>query len=145
MTSEEIKPFDPTIPQQEVDRLFRKLKDTRLPQTPIVPDAGEDYGPSLEWINKLYTYWSEQYSWEKAQGQISGWKHYKTEIEGLSVHFVHERAKVGEGKDGEKREVVPLLMVHGWPGTWFEYVLYSFCISLVCFRRNEDGDGSNER
>ena len=41
---EEIKPFDPTIPKEEVDRLFRKLKDTRLPEKPIVPDADWDYG-----------------------------------------------------------------------------------------------------
>jgi len=40
----EINPFDPNVPKDEVDRLFRKLKDTRLPQNPIVPDAGEDYG-----------------------------------------------------------------------------------------------------
>lgn len=40
----EVKPFNPEIPQEEVDRLFRKLKDTRLPEIPIVPDAGEDYG-----------------------------------------------------------------------------------------------------
>jgi hypothetical protein len=40
----DIKPFDPTIPREEVDRLFRKLADTRLPETPIVPDAGDDYG-----------------------------------------------------------------------------------------------------
>jgi hypothetical protein len=39
-----IKPFDPTIPREEVDRLFRKLKDTRLPEVPVVPDAGDDYG-----------------------------------------------------------------------------------------------------
>lgn len=40
----DIKPFNPQIPQEEVDRLFRKLRDTRLPKNPIVPDAGEDYG-----------------------------------------------------------------------------------------------------
>jgi hypothetical protein len=40
----DIKPFDPTIPKDEVDRLFRKLADTRLPKIPIVPDAGDDYG-----------------------------------------------------------------------------------------------------
>jgi hypothetical protein len=40
----DIKPFDPTIPKQEVDRLFRKLADTRLPEIPVVPDAGDDYG-----------------------------------------------------------------------------------------------------
>lgn len=40
----DIQTFDPTIPKEEVDRLFRKLADTRLPQFPVVPDAGEDYG-----------------------------------------------------------------------------------------------------
>jgi hypothetical protein len=40
----EIKPFDPTIDEEEVQRLFRKLGDTRLPEQPIVPDAGWDYG-----------------------------------------------------------------------------------------------------
>lgn len=40
----EVEPFDPNIPQEEVDRLFTKLKDTRLPEIPIVPDARDDYG-----------------------------------------------------------------------------------------------------
>lgn len=40
----QIEPFNPSIPRDEVDRLLRKLKDTRLPKDPIVPDAGEDYG-----------------------------------------------------------------------------------------------------
>jgi hypothetical protein len=40
----DIKPFDPTIPKDDVDRLFRKLADTRLPEIPVVPDAGDDYG-----------------------------------------------------------------------------------------------------
>lgn len=40
----EIQSFDPTVPQDEVDRLFRKLRDARLPKNPIVPDAGDDYG-----------------------------------------------------------------------------------------------------
>jgi hypothetical protein len=40
----DIRSFDPNIPKDEVDRLFRKLKDTRLPQIPVVPDAGDDHG-----------------------------------------------------------------------------------------------------
>jgi hypothetical protein len=111
-----ITPFDPNIPQPEVDRLFRKLGDTRLPTQPIVPDAGEEYGPSLEWVQKLYDHWLNKFDWEKSQKQISGWKHYTTEIEGLKVHFVHETAKKSKGSG----KAVPLLLVHGWPGTWFE-------------------------
>jgi hypothetical protein len=120
--ADKITPFDPTIPQSEVDRLFRKLADTKLPTQPIVPDAGEDYGPSLEWVHKLYDHWLNQFDWKRAQKQISGWKHYTTEIEGLKVHFIHEKA--------ERRDALPLLLVHGWPGTWFEYVV-SFSIFLL--------------
>ena len=40
----DIAAFDPEIPRDEVERMFRKLRDTRLPSEPIVPDAGDDYG-----------------------------------------------------------------------------------------------------
>lgn len=50
--SKKIKSFDPNIPKDEVDRLFRKLKDTRLPEQPIVPDAGWDYG-TVDFITSL--------------------------------------------------------------------------------------------
>ena len=44
----DIRIFCPKIPKSKVDRLWRKLEDTRLPEYPIVPDAGDDYGPPLE-------------------------------------------------------------------------------------------------
>lgn len=46
-----IRPFKIDIPQSEVDRLQRKLRDTRIPQKPIIPDAGEDYG---KWTIHIY-------------------------------------------------------------------------------------------
>ena len=52
--SKEIKSFDPNIQKDEVDRRFRKLKDTRLPEQPIVPDAGWDYG-TVDLIATLMT------------------------------------------------------------------------------------------
>jgi hypothetical protein len=76
-------------------------------------------GPSLDWVEKLYNAWLQDFSWEKAQAQISEWKHFTTEIEGMKVHFIHERARK------RAKEAVPLLMVHGWPGTFFEYVYLS--------------------
>jgi hypothetical protein len=44
MSSLDIRPFEVNIPTNEVERLKRKLKDTRLPKRPIVPDAGDRYG-----------------------------------------------------------------------------------------------------
>jgi hypothetical protein len=71
-------------------------------------------GPSLEWINKLKSYWQDTYSWPEAQKQVSEWHHFTTEVENLKVHFIHEKARTRQS------EAIPLLLVHGWPGTFFE-------------------------
>ncbi|KAH9886790.1 Alpha/Beta hydrolase protein [Xylariomycetidae sp. FL2044] len=110
-----IKEFDPTVPQPEVERLWRKLKDTRLPQKSIVPDAGVEYGPPMDWVHKLYDKWCNEFDWAAAQKKISSFKHYTAEIAGLKIHFVHEPAK----RDPDK--AIPLLLVHGWPGSWYEF------------------------
>ena len=47
MAASDIHPFRVDIPKAEVDRLKRKLDDTRLPPREIVPGAGEKYGMSL--------------------------------------------------------------------------------------------------
>lgn len=44
MADSDIVPFKVDIPRAEVDRLKRKLKDTRLPPKEIVPGAGDKYG-----------------------------------------------------------------------------------------------------
>ncbi|GME59877.1 Epoxide hydrolase-like protein [Neofusicoccum parvum] len=113
----EIKPFDPTVPQDDVDRLFRKLADTRLPQHPIVPDSADndDYGAPLDWARRLKEYWESEYDWSKAQKEISSWHHFTTHIEGIDLHFIHEKAAPSSSKP------IPLLLVHGWPGSFYEF------------------------
>lgn len=44
MADSDIVPFKVDIPRSEVDRLKRKLQDTRLPPQEIVPGAGNKYG-----------------------------------------------------------------------------------------------------
>ncbi|KAK8062101.1 glucose-regulated protein precursor [Apiospora hydei] len=117
MTSTEIREFDPTIPTEEVERLWRRLRDTRLPETPVVPDAGDDYGPPLDWVHKLFAKWRDDFDWDAAQRRICRWKHYTTTIEDLRVHFVHQPA----AKKHWQHRAIPLLLVHGWPGSWYEF------------------------
>lgn len=38
----------------------------------------------------------------------SRYNHYKVEIEGLDVHFIHHRS--------ERADAIPLILCHGWPG-----------------------------
>ncbi|KAI0394736.1 Alpha/Beta hydrolase protein [Xylariaceae sp. FL0594] len=130
----EIHSFDPTIPQPEVDRLWRKLRDTRLPEQPVVPDAGDDYGPPLDWIHQLYGYWANNFDWDTAQRRIASWKNYTTEIEGLTIHFVHQPSR--------QDDAIPLLLAHGWPGSWFEF---SRCIDPLSNPAGDDTSTSQSR
>ncbi|KAL0260397.1 hypothetical protein SLS55_004083 [Diplodia seriata] len=116
-----IKPFDPTVSQDEVDRLFRKLKDSRLPPYPIVPDSADndDYGASLDWARRLKDFWETKYDWSKAQEEIKGWHHFTTRIEGIDVHFIHEKAVTPLSSPSSKP--IPLLLIHGWPGSFYEF------------------------
>lgn len=114
MTDSDIKPFKVDIPREEVDRLKRKLKDTRLPPKEIVPNAGSRYGPTYEWGRTLYEAWINDFDWYEHQAQINTAPSYLYEHgEGLKIHFVHARS--------DRTDAIPLLMVHGWPGSFYEF------------------------
>ena len=57
MPEKDIEPFKVDISKDEVDRLQRKLNDTRIPPKPIVPDAEDKYGPRYEWGKSLFEAW----------------------------------------------------------------------------------------
>lgn len=120
MIDTQINLFDPTVSQDEVDRLFRKLKDTRLPEYPIVPDSADndDYGAPLDWARRLKEYWETQYDWTKTQEEICSWHYFKTRIEGIDIHFVHEKAAASPSSTAKP---IPLLLVYGWPGSFYEF------------------------
>ncbi|KAL9064782.1 MAG: hypothetical protein Q9157_007712 [Trypethelium eluteriae] len=109
----QIKPFKVDIAQSEVDRLYEKLRDTRVPTQDIVPGAGSDYGFPTEWATELYNYWLKSYSWQKAEDDLNQWPHFTTEIEDINVHFIHQRSAAPNA--------IPLLLVHGWPGSFHEF------------------------
>lgn len=113
MADADITPFKVDIPTEEVERLKRKLKDTRLPPRAIVPDAGTRYGPTYEWCSNLYHAWRDSYDWYDAQKQMNSAPNYTTRIEDIKIHFVHARA--------ERADAIPLIMCHGWPGSFYEF------------------------
>ncbi|OJJ79309.1 epoxide hydrolase family protein [Aspergillus glaucus CBS 516.65] len=108
-----IQPFQINIPKEEVDRLNQKLKDTRFPGGPIVADAGTRYGPPYEWAQTLYNTWINDFDWYSVQNDINKYPQYTNSIENLNIFFLHARA--------ERPNAIPLLMVHGWPGCFWEF------------------------
>lgn len=93
--------------------LKERLAKTRY-VTPL-EDSQFNYGfPGTE-LRKVVDYWRTKYDWRKEEAKLNAYPQFLTQIEGLDVHFIRVRptkpAKV----------VVPLLVVHGWPGSVLEY------------------------
>ena len=113
MSSEEIKPFTVRIEEEEVDRLYDKIRDTRHPTQDVVPGAGEDYGLPTTWAEELTYYWVRHYTWLFAQNRINQFSHFMTSIEDLDIHFIHQKSS--------KPDAIPILLIHGWPGSFHEF------------------------
>jgi len=114
MAESHIKPLNVDISIEEVDRLKRKLKDTRLPPKEIVPNAASSYGPTYEWAKNLYEAWVNDFDWFEHQDQINTAPHFiYTHSEDLKIHFLHARS--------DRDDAIPLIMVHGWPGSFYEF------------------------
>ncbi len=107
-----IEPFRVDVDDTILDDLRARLRNTRFPAQ--LPDAGWDYGTEREYLRQLVTYWAEEYDWPARQARMNAFDHFRTEIDGTGVHFLHAPSPV-EG-------ALPLLLTHGWPGSFVEFL-----------------------
>lgn len=109
-----VEPFKIDIPEFEIAHAKQLGQLTRLPGSNEFQGAGWDYGTPLSHLNQLKDYWLGDYNWTKEQEWLNSFKQYTVEIEDLRVHYVHEASA--------SSEAIPLLMLHGWPGSFHEYL-----------------------
>lgn len=57
-------------------------------------------------------YWRHSYDWRAWEAKLNGMSQFTTHVGGVMLHFVHERSS--------RADAVPLLLLHGWPGSFFE-------------------------
>lgn len=107
-----IRPFTLDIPQAELDDLQRRLAATRWPEKEAVPDWTQ--GSPLAKVQALVEHWRTRYDWRRAEARLNALGQFKTEIDGLDIHFLHVRSKY--------QTALPLLITHGWPGSVMEFM-----------------------
>ena len=100
-----ITPFTINIPQSALDDLRRRLDLTRWPNRQTVSDWSQ--GVPLEKARALIEYWRTRYDWRRAEKTINSFAQYRTEIDGIGIHFIHVRSK--------QEDALPVVH-HGWPG-----------------------------
>lgn len=106
-----MRPFRIEIPQDALDDLNSRLEHTRWPDEHGV---GWERGVPLGYLRELVRYWREDYDWRAAESKLNSYPQFITEIDGAQVHFMHVRSP--------ERHAVPLLLTHGWPGSFVEFL-----------------------
>ncbi|XP_056616588.1 epoxide hydrolase 1 isoform X2 [Triplophysa dalaica] len=94
--------------------LYRRIDQTRY--TDPLEDCRFHYGFNSAYLRNVVSYWRHQFDWGKQVQMINQYPHFKTKIEGLDVHFIHVKPAQTPGQ-----KVLSLMMVHGWPGSFFEF------------------------
>jgi epoxide hydrolase len=105
-------PFLPQIDQSVLDDLQARLSNSRLPESETVSDWSQ--GIPLSYVRELLDYWRDGYDWRRCEAALQRWPHFKAEIDGLPIHFMHIKS--------ERADARPLIMTHGWPGSVLEFL-----------------------
>ena len=105
-----VQPYKIEIPDSVLDDLKSRLERTRWPDE--LPGTGWDYGSNLDYVKELVEYWRTKFDWHAQEKLINSFSHFKSEVDGLNIHFIHEK--------GKGPNPMPLVITHGWPGTFFE-------------------------
>jgi pimeloyl-ACP methyl ester carboxylesterase len=109
---EAVRPFHVHIDDAVLNDLQGRLAGTRFPDQ--VQNRDWEYGTELTYLRELVEYWHTEYDWRKHERALNRFHHFKTEVDGLDIHFIHQRSK--------EENALPLVLTHGWPGSFYEFL-----------------------
>jgi Epoxide hydrolase N terminus len=105
-----IHPFRVRFPSSQIESLRRHVAGTRWPSMELVADRSQ--GVQLAAAQALGRFWTSRYDWRAFEAKLNALPQFRTEIDGVDVHFIHVRSRHGGA--------LPLVMTHGWPGSIVE-------------------------
>jgi pimeloyl-ACP methyl ester carboxylesterase len=106
----EVEPFAIRIEDEVLDNLRERIRSTRWPDR--IPGVGWDQGTDSHYLQRLLAYWADAFDWRARERELSAFHQFRAEIDGVRIHFVHERARRGTG--------IPLVLTNGWPSAFVE-------------------------
>lgn len=105
-----ITPFTIDIPQAQLDDLYNRLRNTNWPHDYANDDW--QYGTNTAYMRELVDYWVNEHDWRAAEAEMNQHRHFRTKIDGMPIHFIHEK--------GQGPNPTPLILSHGWPWCFWD-------------------------
>ena len=106
-----IVPFKINVPDATLKDLKTRLAQTRFPNE--ISGSRWEYGADLAYVKQLVAYWRDSFDWRAQERRLNQFDQFKTNIDGLDIHFIHQRSK--------NPNAMPLVLTHGWPGSVVEF------------------------
>jgi epoxide hydrolase len=120
--------FHIAVPEEQLVDLHRRLVETRWPEQATVRDWSQ--GVPLGELQALCRHWLTEYDWRATERRLNRWPQYRIDIDGLTIHYFH----LPSASPG----AVPLILTHGWPGSFLEFEQAMELLSDSTFSNGDD-------
>ena len=107
-----LEPFTIRVDDADLADLRDRIRRTRWPDQ--IPGIGWEQGTERGYLEELLAYWADGFDWRARERELNELSHFRAELDGVWIHFVHERAAGGDA--------IPLVLTHGWPSAFVEYL-----------------------
>jgi epoxide hydrolase len=105
-----VQPLRPILGKAALEDLRHRLSRSRIPRSEA---RGWERGVPADWLIELLADW-RSFDTDRLQSRLDELTHGHADLDGQQVHFVHA--------PGCGPEPLPLLLTHGWPGSFCEYL-----------------------
>ncbi|MFC7474277.1 epoxide hydrolase family protein [Dankookia sp. GCM10030260] len=110
------QPYTLAVPEQAIAELRDRLARTRLPDQAPIPPGGDPwtYGTSAAYLAELVAHWRDGFDWRAQEAALNAFPQYTVPLHGIDLHYLQV--------PGKGPNPTPLLLMHGWPGSVFEFL-----------------------
>ena len=106
------QPFTLSVPDAAIADLKTRLALTRFPDA--APGEPWAFGTSVDYARDLVGYWKDRFDWRAQEAALNAFPQFKTPLHDIDLHYLHV--------PGVGPNPYPLLLLHGWPGSVFEFL-----------------------
>jgi len=105
-------PFALHVLEADLADLRERLARTRFPDQ--APGDAWAYGTDVAYLRQLTEYWRKDFDWRAEEAALNAFPQFRVPVGGVDLHYLHVR--------GVGPNPMPLLLLHGWPGSVFEFL-----------------------
>jgi pimeloyl-ACP methyl ester carboxylesterase len=106
------QPFTLHVADAAIADLKTRLGLTRFPDA--APGEPWAFGSSVAYVRDLVAYWKDDFDWRMQEAALNAFPQFKVALHDIDVHYLHV--------PGVGPNPYPLLLMHGWPGSVYEFI-----------------------